>query len=99
LRSLQHNQEEKVSVIAQLRPLLVAPCPSGWPDLEKPAIKKLVSSENLQSLLLTCLEPVSPVKKLSHHALPEALYELVVSPSSLSRSYGGREIYSKQSYE
>jgi hypothetical protein len=50
---------------------------------QKPAMRKLVSSENLKSLLLTCLEPVlvSPVKKLS--SCPEALYELVVSDDDL----------------
>jgi hypothetical protein len=32
---------------------------------QKPAMRKLASSENLQSLLLTCPEPVSPFKKLS----------------------------------
>jgi hypothetical protein len=32
---------------------------------QKPAMRKLLSSENLQILLRTCLEPVSPVTKLS----------------------------------
>jgi hypothetical protein len=55
---------------------------------QKPAMRKLVSSEHRQSLLLTCLEPVSPAKKLS--SCPEALFELVVSDDDLISASGAQ---------
>jgi len=127
------NQEEKVSVIAQLRPLLSPRLRQDgltWEETapllaklhidflrkavdtanvqsviaklkaaayQKPAMRKLVSSENLQSLKTPCQKADRPLSNSSHHALrlrrrspvkklsscPEALYELVVSDDDL----------------
>ena len=55
---------------------------------QKPAMRKLASSEHRQSLLLTCLESVSPAKKLS--SCPEALFELVVSDDDLISASGAQ---------
>ena len=51
---------------------------------QRPAMRKLAPSENLQGLLLTCPEPVSPVKKLS--SCTEALFEFVADDGHISAS-------------
>jgi uncharacterized protein (DUF2267 family) len=64
----------KALATANMQPVIVKLKAAAY---QKPAMRKLASSENLQSLLLMCPEPVSPVKKLS--SCTEALFELVAS--------------------
>ena len=130
------NQEEKVSVIAQLRPLLSPRLRRDgltWDETapllaklhidflrkavdtanvqsviaklkaaayQKPAMRKLVSSENLQSLKTPCQKADRPLSNSSHHALrlrrrspvkklsscTETLFEFVADDGHISAS-------------
>jgi hypothetical protein len=59
---LHINFLQKAVATANVQPVIAKLKAAAY---QKPAMRKLVSSENLQSLLRTCLEPVSSVKKLS----------------------------------